>query len=414
MISYKKVNFTVLIIFFITLQLHLLRNISEIYYVIFFLITLLSIPLIVVNFKNSNNSNRVESIKIFFLFVLVFNGFMFGLLGGVYESNNGFFIGFLRASFVIPFCMLVTTTPYELDTMAKLLKLTVIISVIASLTIVYQVLFGEIFWFAEASERAGVNRYASLFGSLTAYGIFVGIPIALLPLTNLSFWIKLIFYFILTLGAVLSLQKAALMNVFFATLFLIYISHFKLKQIMFTLAHIALFLIVSITVFQHEITSYLDLFFNIDGDNQSDVTLLVSLADRLSEYPLKSIDFHGFSNLFFGVGPIGASGIFGYPEIPTSHNGIVDLLLTGGVIYLIYFMSYFFIKFKVILKRINIGIELKSSNTLANKTILFCLVLYLINMTFSTLLQFTPPGAMFLMLLLFMSKDSHNAINKFQ
>ena len=313
--------------------------------------------------------------------------------------------------------MLVITTPYELNVEAKLLKLTVVISVIASLTIVYQVLFGEIFWFAESSERAGINRFPSLFGSLTAYGIFVGIPIALLPLTNLKFWVKVIFYFILILGAVLSLQKAALMNVFFATLFLVYLSKFKLKQIMLTLIMLALLLSISILAFQHEITSYLELFFSIEGDNginQSDVSLLISLSDRLSEYPLRAIDFHGVDNLFFGVGPIGASGVFGYPEIPTSHNGIVDLLLTGGVIYFIYFLSYFFIKIKLILKRINIEVKLKSADSIKYKTILFCLVLYLINIPFSTLLQFTPPGAMFLMLLLFMLKASPNHLNKFQ
>ena len=71
---------------------------------------------------------------------------------------------------------------------------------------------GPIYWFAEASQRSGGDRFASLTGSLTSYGIFVGVAVLAAFMFFKGVQRALVVAMLIT-GAILSLQKAGLANI---------------------------------------------------------------------------------------------------------------------------------------------------------------------------------------------------------
>ncbi|WP_155888374.1 hypothetical protein [Cupriavidus sp. WS] len=181
---------------------HLLRNLSPIYFVALMLVILVFMT---VSYANRHEANQDPC---FWLLLLLWI-FASIVTIAVEPSYDNSIIGLIRFWSVMPLifaCM--TMGAGEVD---RKIKWFVIFYVIASLSYPLQYLIGPIEWFAEPSERAGVERFAALTGSLTSYGSSVGIA-SIGAFGFFSFPVALCLFIIFIIGGILSLQKAALAN----------------------------------------------------------------------------------------------------------------------------------------------------------------------------------------------------------
>ena len=235
------------------------------------------------------------------------------------------------------------------------MQLVAIFFVIAATSFPIQYFLGPIEWFADASERAGGLRFASLAGSLTAYGVLVGIP-ALAALFYFRGRSAFLIFLALTLGAALSLQKAALLNIAIAFIFAWWLKAIRIKPFVYTISALSisgfLFTATKINI-ETQFEAAINFFRGIitsDTTLTHDVSIYQSILDRVTLLPLEAINFYGHESLILGVGAYGGGGALGYAELPMAHNGLVELLLifgyiSGGLIALlltaIFFQSAF-------------------------------------------------------------------------
>ncbi len=220
---------------------------------------------------------------------------------------------------------------------ARISSVFLVVVVLAALSIVYQVLFGPVSWFAEPGERAGLQRYASLLGSLTVYG--VAAPIALLCAARYvrsATAFSLIALLLLVTG-VMSLQKAFVAGLVIALPFCLLLRGRRgVSGLAVAGAGSAL---AGLLLAPADVLDYVEVAWRYftDPDMQTgDVAIGTSVFDRLITYPRELVALHGAASLAMGIGLRGGSGIFGFEDFPMAHNALIDFMIIGGVPYLLY------------------------------------------------------------------------------
>lgn len=235
----------------------------------------------------------------------------------------------------------------------KILKIYVIFMFFSALSILYQIEFGAISFFAASSEREGLERFASLSGSLTVFGTAgaFGIVILLWEKKLFEYKQRMILFIFILLGLAATLQKAAIVNVLLV-LFLYLIWYLnnknnnycrKILNLVFILLAIGGGFYVYENYFHGmEIINYVEktidyTFVTSDGQYSTSGDLL----ERLFNKAKVVIEFHDMSviNFIFGYGFLIIAGTFGLPEYPMCHNQFFEMLMSGGVIYLTAFLT---------------------------------------------------------------------------
>jgi hypothetical protein len=208
---------------------------------------------------------------------------------------------------------------------------------LAALSIFYQVMSGPIEWFADSSERAGVERYSSLLGSLTTFG--AAAPIALLAAARYvrgSAMFCLVAA-VLLVAALMSLQKAAIGGLAVAVPFIVMLLR-RRTVLVFAIGLVAIVSIASLLL-PAGLADYIEVgwrYFTDSDFSTQDVSFSESAVSRLTEYPAELVQRHGIESLGFGVGLRGGSGVFGHEEEPMAHNAVIDYLAIGGIAFLAY------------------------------------------------------------------------------
>src|SRR5690606_2545611 len=168
-------------------------------------------------------------------------------------------------------------------------------------------------WFADASSRSGVTRYATLLGSLTIFG--TAAPFALLCLAR---YVKPAVPFavgavLLGVAAMFSLQKAAIAGMAIAAPFIVLLA--RPRGLFLT---VGLSLIGGMTAIQlvpPQYLPYLEAGIRYVLREQSDdFSIMESIVDRLVMLPGKVVDFVGWDSLIAGAGLRGAGGVFGFDD----------------------------------------------------------------------------------------------------
>jgi hypothetical protein len=247
-------------------------------------------------------------------------------------------IGIARLYSIFPYILLLIIFPRRPAFTAMLWRWFAVFCGLAALSIPYQFLFGAIGWFAESSERVGLERFAALTGSLTTFGIVFG-PAFVLSWLMFRGTVRIILIGALILGAIFSLQKASFGNLFLA-LGLLWLSgrlqfKFKLFAKFVVSAAIVVWLVWLFVPFVAEVAStmFMSSFGVGEEAGRSDVSLNQSVLERWLELPLLSIHFFGADKLLTGVGAFGASGGLGYPEIPMMHNVVGEIYMIFGALF---------------------------------------------------------------------------------
>lgn len=374
-------------------QLHLLRNVSPVYFLAFLGSFISALWFVLYRWRLTSD---IEKIAIYFL-LAIFLTPMFTMLAGVVAGKyNGFgevAVGVSRTIFSLPIYLVILALPSHRESINKLLLTVALITLVAALSIPYQFIFGPVEWFADSSERSGLARYASLFGSLTALGLVSGYGIlaAIMSIRTTAFSAAVITGIVM--GAVLSLQKAAIVNMLIALLIVPFIKTIQVKKLFYMLLFLLFFFGGVGSYFSDEISRFSDsfrLFSDSESGQTDDVSLAESINERIFDQPRVAIEYHGVGSLWFGIGPVGGGGGFGFPDRPNAHNGIVELLLIGGVGYLLLFSAFVaFIVFQGLK-----NMRLNNEKHLVRLGV-FCVFMQLLNMLFSGLILFSPSNAVF-------------------
>lgn len=332
--------FTCLILFF-----QITRNIN-LYIYIFILFTsyFLLYSIFLTEYKGSIKENRILiNIREFmFLVTLIYIPIIsvFNLTGSEY------FLAISRYLITLPIIIIfLIIKNFSQEFIIRFLKLFVIFMVFSSFSIIYQIQFGAIDFFAEKSMREGVTRYASLAGSLTAFGTLGNIAILILLFDNKKLFgvmIKNLFLITIIAGLFLSLQKAAVINLLLCMIcyFIFNINISLLKKIIY-LIFLAIITSISYKLIEGSIyAKYVKGIINFTkADNKYGAE--GDLLNRFWDYPMKVLEFNDISlfQLISGIGFKGMGGIMGMPMYPQSHNNFFDLLYSGGIFHIIFFFS---------------------------------------------------------------------------
>jgi len=374
-------------------QLHLLRNVSPVYLLPVLMSFFASIWFVVHRWRLLSD---IEKIAIYFLLAIFLTPMLTmlaGVVAGKYDGFGEVALGVSRTIFSLPIYLVILALPSHRESINKLLLTVALITLVAALSIPYQFLFGPVEWFADSSERSGLARYATLFGSLTALGLVCGYGIlaAIMSIRSTVFSAAVITGIVV--GGVLSLQKAAIVNMLIVLLIVPFIKTVQVKKLFYMLFFLLCFFGGVGSYFSDEISRFSDsfrLFSDSESGQTDDVSVAESINERIFDQPTVAIEYHGIRSLWFGIGPVGGGGGFGFPDRPNAHNGVVELLLIGGVGYLLLFSGFVaFIVFQ----------GLKNMRHDHEKHLVrlgvFCIFMQLLNMVFSGLIFFSPSNALF-------------------
>jgi hypothetical protein len=248
---------------------------------------------------------------------------------------------------IIPLLVLRLSVPRA--SIEKALYLFIVAYIGAVFTYFYQINYGSIEWFNDqAMERGIVFRYATNLGSGNIYGI--GLASALI---FSWFQIKTKFYratviFLLLTGAILSIQKAALINIALGFFAILIIENYKNRLSIIAVIIVALagFILITSAFPYSAMGIYTAEFLNntfaidilgdgslrrdtvLDGDNISERLGGLHVQDIMSQHT-PAVMF------LIGVGITGAGGGLGLPEYLQAHSTFWDLFFVGGLPYLI-------------------------------------------------------------------------------
>ena len=352
--TYKKDLFLFFLVIFSTL--HTLRNLTSLY--LFLLFSLFFINYLVV-FSKIKFFLFFKPIEFkFYLFLIL--TFLVGISSPLHSFEFETLIQFPRL-FLMPFLTyLIVQSNITFVWFLNFMKWFIFLIVLGSFSLLYQVLTGQpIYWFnVGESSRGGLSRFGTILGSLTIYGTIVGNAILILfddYFKKSNFKIFLIF--ILIIGAILSLQKAAILNIFLAFSFLIVyrISFFNFIKwtfiVLFFLLTFYLFVIFNQnTLFSNYLTTIVFQVTGLDVLTLQNITIdnsgalsENSIFDRLYGYAFNEMFqvYNPIKSFFLGNGIVGAGGAMGL-DGPQSHNSFWDLFFMGGVFFLVSFISLFF------------------------------------------------------------------------
>ncbi|MDC0546328.1 hypothetical protein OAO62_05815 [Gammaproteobacteria bacterium] len=223
------------------------------------------------------------------------------------------------------------------------------------MSLIYQFFFGVVSWFADSATRGVLTRYSSALGSLTVFGSIAGFLLIYIfgplnPLRNIFF--RALFFILLILAVALSLQKIALLILMISSLFLL-IYNLKYNGLQVKTANLialsflffsAPVLFLSSPLIQSYASSLLTIVFNTDVSNLSSSLVSVndvgtsslsleSITQRLYGFTLLAYEDYGNYIFLLGVGLRGGAGVMGMEGI-SAHNGLLELMLIGGPIYL--------------------------------------------------------------------------------
>lgn len=244
----------------------------------------------------------------------------------------------------------------------RLIHIYLFVFVVAVCTYVYQFATGPISWFNEpGAPRGGLARFATNLGSLTIYGTAVGVAFLFVFGSRMSIWLKVGLTCVLLAGCAFSVQKAAFVNVGLAALGGMWLSTWKSRfKAMALVSVILLFLVVGgRQILGANLTRYVDALsvntigVSVFGSNvrQDDSLSSSRITERVYRMVADDILINHDPVIVFtmGIGLIGGGGGMGM-DAPQAHNSLWDLLLMGGVGYLVVFLLLYYKVQQVLLK----------------------------------------------------------------
>ena len=272
-------------------------------------------------------------------------------------SLAGAVLGLTRFLFAFPVFLAAITYMRNTETMrAGLVGITVVVALL-SLSLPYQIAFGQLSWLPSDYMRGGFVRYASLLGNVTAIGIAVGFYFgpALFMIRNTP--LRIIITAMLLLSSVASLSKAALVNLAlvpviglvqgFSRPFRVW-GNWKASDVLKMVCVMLVSVVAAFTIPQVRDRMLVNLASAglAAADRQDDVTIGQSIFERLIQHPLQIIAslerVYGEAGWITGAG-FGMSSTALVPDDDSlsimAHNQFMEFLAIGGLPFIFLFIG---------------------------------------------------------------------------
>lgn len=379
MIKFRIDTFLLLTLTFLVL-ITSLRNISSLYYVF--------VAIIIIYFI-SKNINKLFSFQkenlLFFLFLLL--SFFVFIWSFQFSTIDEIIIAAPRLLLMPLMGFILICELKKEEDFINIIKLIVFCFTLGALSLIYQMVYGDLSWTAESRMRGYFIRYSSILGSLTVFGSAVGYLFILIYKDNNfieNSLLKVIMLLLIVFALALSLTKSGVGLIIVAIILLLLFSETKkVFKIIFSLFSI-IFLIYIISQFSDTFNNYINALLKLSfgNDYMIDKSVIVATDSptlnfeqffkRLTYWISSGINLYGNDVFFFGVGVQGGAGIMGLPGI-SSHNSYGDLLFMGGPLYLAVFILLYLTVIISNINNIHYGL---------NSTFLILNILYLLNFLF--------------------------------
>ena len=274
-------------IVFVVVNLHTMRRVAEIpYLLIYSAISLLVLNDALRKRRCGKPAIAVTPITIWLSVALL------GLLTSLVTiSVTGAFTGLSRFLFALPVFFAFVAYTRDSSQLQRHISFMVSFFTLASLSIPLQIVTGPIPWFAEASQRAGLERFGTLLGSMI---IVAGLLPAYMILSQVkSARTRWLWVTTMTVAAMMSLSKAALAGAAIGLVGLLILNRQTMTK--FAVASIAagcmaLAAVVSLPPVYDRVRVALDGYGLTLGSDigNSDISVTQSALDRLSVHPLEN------------------------------------------------------------------------------------------------------------------------------
>ena len=268
-------------------------------------------------------------------------------------------------------------------------------------SIILQYMIGPISWFADASDRAGLERFSSFLGSIPTIGAAVPLGILLLLLMPMKSFHRIVLMLIMGAGVLASLSKQAVSGSVLAIVLGLLLGRRKRVAVVgWVVAGCALGYLVLDSLEMPLVASMRNYVTGILLPDASgaetmrgyDYTVQESMWLRMTSLPMNS-----FNGLMEHRGPfgldVGGGCVMLGPSLLrpgdshyfTAHNNYMDFVLLGGVGYLVVFIGLCLSVSREALRQY----RSKSANPLAS-VILGIPVMYIIASMFTGGLTYQP------------------------
>lgn len=332
----------------ILLLFQITRNINlPIYVVLLFGSYILLFALTIIEVKNQGGIQLLNFRFREFIFILTL--IYIPIISIFYLSIGDYLVAFPRFAITFPIIIyFLVIKRFSKYFIFNFIRAYVLFMSLAGVSIIYQIEFGAIPFFAEQSMREGVIRYASLAGSLTAYGTLANVAVLMILFLGKYLFprnINFLLLLIIIAGNFLSLQKASIANLIicvFSYLLFSKSTNILNKAIIVIIASITIFCMYYLlqgTIYQQ----YVDGLINFTtSDNQYGAEN--DLINRFTNLPQHVMEYNdiGFMEFISGIGFKGLGGIMGLSYYPQAHNNFFDLVYSGGIFHFMLFLMMIF------------------------------------------------------------------------
>ncbi len=339
-----------LFIFLITIFLHFLKDTYIQYY---FFLSLISIISFIYLFLQPSFRHEIYMYRKNFLLILFILSFVYvAFISFLYQDrwgheNEDLLISYGRLFIAPMMFILIFGLAQNINDIKRSFDLYSIIFILAFLSILLQNFLGHLLIFGhdiyglndENLTRFGIIGYSSIIGSVTSYGVCFSTAIFIIFFNNkLNSILKIIFITSIFIGAILSMSKAAFINIFIC-LFIMAI-FYKWNKNKFIVPSIIILLIISFFLFETLRTGALGLYVNTTGHELGGLKYnehYIPITERALNRFLYNFDAEFFTSAkdyILGIGVFGGGGVFFSKNIGTTHNSYLDIYTMGGVFFI--------------------------------------------------------------------------------
>lgn len=330
--------------------LHFLKDTYVYYYYLIFGVVAISIITIIFDYKKIDFKLRNPLTIFFILLLLCF--FLITLITLIQSSDwnspaNNLFIAICKLWISPLFAIILFFLIKTKEDLDRIIYLYIFIFLLAVISIFLQNLFGHIPLFG--NDYYGLNEnnqarytivgYSSIIGSVVAYGVsFYTAVFFIIFITRFNYIIKGILISLVLIGAILTMSKAAFINIFLILLLLSFLLKkyqiWKILLIVIIFTCIVIYYSTILTVATLALSSNI-LGIELGTDNLINTKYYVPFFDRVIgrlgfNYDFPEL-FDSTMDYILGVGLIAGGGVFNSFFTGTSHNTFVDLYTMGGI-----------------------------------------------------------------------------------
>ena len=334
---------------------HFLKDSFIVYYYLLAVIVTLSV--VVLLFEKKLPKINYDFKLMFILISFIIYLFVIVIISLAYQdrwsvTSQDLWMGFGRLLITPLFIILLCCLIESKQDFIKIANFYVILFIIGFISIYIQNIYGHIPFFGnsyygeslDGSIRYGTIGYSSTIGSVVTYGacFFTAVLIVFLQ-NNLNPFFKGVLISIIFSGAILSMSKAAFINIFLTLLIMsVFIGKNQNWKVFLSILICMAFFILSIT---NLYDAFVALLTNTTGFEIKEGSLneenYIPIYERfLSRLSLNNVElFSSIKDYLFGIGTYGGGGVFMANNLYTSHNSYLDIYTIGGILFIVITIS---------------------------------------------------------------------------